>query len=60
VIYIHDISDISSHRFQLEEIGNKMGIKNPTDWYRVSKKQFANEGGLGFLKIYNWDLYKGN
>lgn len=39
--------------FVKRELGNKLGYKIPADWYQISKKDIAKNGGNLLLKLHN-------
>ena len=45
--------DKTNQLSKLKEIEQKLGIKEPTDWYKFEKKDVSKYGGGGLLLEYN-------
>jgi hypothetical protein len=51
--------DPSTHYIWLKTIENKLNIKQPSDWYKHTYSDVANQGGLSVLaKYYNSSIFK--
>ena len=43
---------IENHKKYLKRLGKKLGYRKPEDWYRITKKDFTDNGGSGLLSRY--------
>ena len=48
--------DKSNQVNKLKELEQKLGIKEPSDWYRVKTRDVINSGGSSLLEQYNSSL----
>ena len=45
----HFWQDPGNHRQYMQWLGEELGVREPSDWYRVSNQDFRDNGGGAFL-----------
>jgi hypothetical protein len=49
----HFWQDPKNHQMYMQWLGERLGIRDPSDWYRVTNQDFRDHGGGAFLLHYD-------